>query len=258
MIENLELLQITEENIDTNHICCAIGKDKVNVTRATTKKQWLKQRFPEGLVFTRFNARGKFFIEYLPIEHAWKPLLGTNLTVINCLWVSGRYKRKGLGKQLLETCIHDAHRQHHDGVCVVSSRKKMSFLTDKSFFVKHGFEPCDTAYPYFELLVYPLTAATQRPAFTEQARNGVFKNSKEFSFIFSNQCPFMEEYAQIMATVCETRGHTAEIIKLHTKNEALKLGSPFGTFGVYHHGQFILHEPMAAKKFNAFLNKQIN
>ena len=34
--------------------------------QALAKKEWLKQRFDEGLVFYRSEERGKCFIEYIP------------------------------------------------------------------------------------------------------------------------------------------------------------------------------------------------
>jgi hypothetical protein len=67
----------------------------------------------------------------------------------------------------------------------------------------------------------------------------------------------MEEYAKTMAEVCEQRGKTTELIKLKNKTDAQKLGSPFGTFGIYYNGKFIHHEPMTEKKFNKFLDKTI-
>ena len=46
-------IRITEENIDKEHICCAMsGKQSL------AKKERLKQRFAEGLVFYRSAARG--------------------------------------------------------------------------------------------------------------------------------------------------------------------------------------------------------
>ena len=44
----MDYIQITKENIDKEHICCAMsGKQSL------AKKEWLKQRFAEGLVFYR-------------------------------------------------------------------------------------------------------------------------------------------------------------------------------------------------------------
>ena len=51
----MNYIRITKENIDKEHICCAMsGKQSV------VKKEWLKQRFDEGqsIVFLRI------FIEY--------------------------------------------------------------------------------------------------------------------------------------------------------------------------------------------------
>ncbi|HOM54209.1 MAG TPA: hypothetical protein PKW46_01525 [Thermotogota bacterium] len=81
----MEIIEITEQNIDKEHICCAIGKDKENENRAFTKKAWMKKNFRDGLVFRRLDDRGKVFIEYLPIEKVWKPLIGANYLIINCL-----------------------------------------------------------------------------------------------------------------------------------------------------------------------------
>lgn len=65
----MNYIRITKENIDREHICCAMsGKQSL------TKKEWLKQRLDEGLVFYRSEERGKCFIEYIPAESAWVPI----------------------------------------------------------------------------------------------------------------------------------------------------------------------------------------
>ena len=76
--QELKLIQIDENNIDVEHICCAIGNDNINIEKAKSKKRWMRERFNDGLVFKRYDARGKFFIEYLPIGEVWKPILGEN------------------------------------------------------------------------------------------------------------------------------------------------------------------------------------
>jgi len=60
----MEILSIDINNIENEHICCAIGNDKTNKTRAQSKKEWMKKAFSEGLTFKRLNERGKAFIEY--------------------------------------------------------------------------------------------------------------------------------------------------------------------------------------------------
>ena len=98
----MEYIRITKENIDKEHICCAMsGKQSL------AKKDWLKQRFEEGLVFYRSAERGKCFIEYIPAENAWVPIEAAGWLYINCLWVSGSLKGHGYSSELLEECLRD-------------------------------------------------------------------------------------------------------------------------------------------------------
>ncbi len=44
----------------------------------------MKNNFDKGLVFKRFDVRGKAFIEYIPAENAWCPITADNYIFINC------------------------------------------------------------------------------------------------------------------------------------------------------------------------------
>jgi len=254
----MSIIKITPENIDNEHICCAIGNDKPNQERANTKKNWMKARFQEGLVFKRLDERGKIFIEYMPIETVWKPISGKNFMVINCLWVSGQFKGKGLSKQLLDECIADTQALGMDGIAVITSTKVRPFLTDKKFYLKHEFQVADTANPYFELLVLKWNKTVENPKFTDLAKSGTCSNTEGFTFIYSNQCPFMEEYVGILSGVLIRKSITYRIVKLNSYSEAQQLGSPFGTLGIYYNGKFVTHELMTDKKFESFLEEIIS
>lgn len=83
----MEYIRITRDNIDAEHVCCAMsGK------QALAKKEWLKRRFDEGLIFYRSVERGKCFIEYIPAENAWVPIQADGYLYIDCLWVAGSMK----------------------------------------------------------------------------------------------------------------------------------------------------------------------
>ena len=91
---SMEFKRVTLENIEEEHICCAIS-DKKGETCVASKKAWLKERLKEGLVFEKLDVRGKVFIEYLPAEYAWVPVDADGYYYIDCLWVSGQYKGQG-------------------------------------------------------------------------------------------------------------------------------------------------------------------
>ena len=88
---NETFMNLTLNNLDTEHICCAISEKKHQIG-VSVKKQWLKERIEEGHVFRKLDKKGKVFIEYAPIETAWVPVSGENYLYIYCLWVSGSFK----------------------------------------------------------------------------------------------------------------------------------------------------------------------
>ena len=60
----MEFIRVTKENLEKEHICCAISNNKD--VQVSSKKCWLAERFDEGLVFLKSVERGKCFIEYIP------------------------------------------------------------------------------------------------------------------------------------------------------------------------------------------------
>ena len=89
----MELVKLTHDNLEQEHICCAIANNKD--IQVLSKKNWLKERLDEGLVFLKCDVRGKCFIEYLPAEYAWVPVEANGYMYIDCLWVSGQFKGHG-------------------------------------------------------------------------------------------------------------------------------------------------------------------
>ena len=102
----MEYIRVTKENLEKEHICCAISNNKD--IQVSSKKAWLADRFDEGLVFLKSVERGKCFIEYIPAECAWNPIEAPGYMYINCLWVSGSFKGHGYSSDLLSECIEDS------------------------------------------------------------------------------------------------------------------------------------------------------
>lgn len=250
----MEFINITKDNIKTEHICCAIGNDIANKKRSETKKQFLIPLLEKGLVFRKLNERGKVFIEYMPAENSFKAVNADNYMLIHCLWVSGKFKGQGYSKELMQYCIKDSQEKGKDGICVVTSGKKRPFLTDKSFYEKFNFKVCDTGKPFFELMYLPLKSNAEIPQFTENAKEGKFENSADFTLMYTDQCTFTGEYSAVMKDIIEKRNFSAEIIKLSSADEAKTLGGGFTTFGLYYKGNLITNELMTDKKLNVLID----
>lgn len=69
----MEYIRVTKDNLESEHICCAISNNRD--IQVASKKAWLAQRFDDGLVFLKSVERGKCFIEYIPAENAWNPIV---------------------------------------------------------------------------------------------------------------------------------------------------------------------------------------
>ena len=86
----MEYIRATKENIDSEHICCASSNnDDVQIS---SKKEWMKSCFKDGLVFLKSFERGKCFIEYVLAENTWVPIDAKEYIYIDCLWVSSSFK----------------------------------------------------------------------------------------------------------------------------------------------------------------------
>ena len=75
----MEYIRVTKENLEQEHICCAISNNKD--VQVSSKKAWLAERFYEGLVFLKSVERGKCFIEYIPSRECLEPDCGRQLHV---------------------------------------------------------------------------------------------------------------------------------------------------------------------------------
>lgn len=139
----MEYIKVTNENIEKEHICCAISNS--NDIQVSSKKAWLSERLEDGLVFLKSAERGKCFIEYIPAENAWNPISADGYMYIDCLWVAGSFKGHGYSSDLLNACIEDSKNKGKKGLCILAAAKKKPFLADPKFLKYKGFQVCDEA-----------------------------------------------------------------------------------------------------------------
>lgn len=242
----MEIITITKENLESEHICCAISNNKD--IKVSTKKAWLSARLDEGLVFKKGNMRGKCFIEYIPAEKAWAPIAADGYMYIDCLWVSGQFKGHGYSSLLLDECIVDSKKKGKKGIVVLSSNKKMPFLSDPKFFRHKGFMLADTAEPYFELLYLPFSSNTDVPKFRQQAKTPNVID-KGFVLYYTAQCPFTAQYVPLINIVANENDVPFRYVHLDTVCEAQHAPSPFTTYSLFYNGKFITHEILSESKF---------
>lgn len=249
----MDFVKLTHENIENEHICCAIANNKD--IQVMSKKNWLKDRLDEGLVFLKCDVRGKCFIEYIPAEFAWAPIEADGYMYINCLWVSGQFKGHGYSTWLLDKCIEDAKEKGKKGLVILSSKKKMGFLSDPKYMKYKGFETVDTARPYFELMYLPFDKNADKPCFKKSVHT--HENiPKGFALYYTNQCPFTAKYVPIIESMAKERGADFQVIQIDTKEKAQNAPSPFTTYSLFYDGELVTHEILSEKKFEKILESK--
>lgn len=244
-----EYLNLTEENIESEHICCAIGDPK-HQDGVNSKKEWLKSKLKDGHVFRKLNARGKIFIEYEPIETAWVPISGKNYEYIYCLWVAGSFKGKGIGGELLEYAINDAKEKGMSGICTLSSKKKKPFLGEKKFFEHYGFKAVDEIGEY-QLLALQFDDS-ETPKFNDNARKMKIE-SKEFTVYYSPECPYVEHEVKELTDFAKENDTVINFIKIDTLEKAKNVPCVFNNWANFYNGEFVSNTILNANSFKKLI-----
>lgn len=239
----MDYIRITEDNIDAEHICCAMSNKQSNI-----KKEWMKQRFEEGLVFYRSAERGKCFIEYIPAENAWVPIEADRYLHINCLWIAGSMKGHGYSNDLLDECIRDAKESGRQGLCILSSERKKEFLSDAKYLKYKGFRVADEAANGITLMYLPLTDDAKIPRFKACAKEGRI-SEEGFVIYYTDQCPFTYYWVPRVAEAAAEHGIAVKTVHITDRETAQAMPVPVTTYALFRDGKYITHGIQSDKKF---------
>lgn len=242
----MEYIQVTNENLDKEHICCAISNN--NDIQVSSKKAWLSERFDEGLVFLKSTERGKCFIEYIPAEYAWNPIDAEGYMHINCLWVSGSLKGHGYANDLLQACISDSKAKGKKGLCILGSAKKKPFLADPRFLKYKGFRVCDEADNGIQLWYLPFEERSAGPSFKACAKHPHIDRSG-YVLYYTSQCPFNAKYVPVLQQTALEHQIPFEVIHIQSREQAQNTPSPVTAYALFYNGNYITNEQMNAQKF---------
>jgi len=248
----MEFVVVNKDNLEKEHICCAISNNKD--IQVQSKKSWLEERFDDGLVFLKANERGKCFIEYIPAENAWIPIIADDYMYIDCLWVSGALKGHGYSSELLDKCIQDTKSKGKKGLCILSSEKKKPFLADPKFLLHKGFKVCDRSSAGIELWYLPFEDTAELPKFKECAKEPHI-SLNGYVLFRTNQCPFTAKYAPIIENIANENGVEFRIININNKEDAQNAPTPVTSYALFKDGCFLTNEVLSEKKFLAMIGK---
>ncbi len=248
----MEYVRVTKENLEKEHICCAISNNKD--VQVASKKAWLEGRFDDGLVFLKSVERGKCFIEYIPAENAWNPIDADGYMYIDCLWVSGSFKGHGYSNDLLAACVDDSRAKGKKGLCILSSAKKKPFLADPKYLKYKGFEVADEASNGIQLWYLPFEEGAKKPCFKPCAKNP-HADGKGYVLYYTHQCPFNAKYVPVVEETAKANGVGFRAVLLDSKEAARNAPTPITTYALFCDGDYITNEQMNDARFLKLIGK---
>jgi ribosomal protein S18 acetylase RimI-like enzyme len=245
-----EIVDVTPENLDRYDLFCKKSKPKEPCYQ--NKLAWYLDQFKHGLRIKLLMvdegkpykvSRG--FIEYIPAENGWRVVNAPGYTLIHCIWVVGRHKKKGYGSELLRQVLDDARSQGKKGVAVVAS--KGNWLPGLKLFLKHGFQKVDEAPPVFELLVHKFTDAPD-PSFSTDWDRRAQAFGKGLTIVRTVQCPYILDATDIITSAAKKLGIKSRVVDLETSKEVQDSApSAYGVFNVVYNGKVISYSWISKK-----------
>ncbi len=248
MEPKFDIIDVNPSNLERAGFFCYMSKPKSPGYQS--KQAWLENRFSEGLKLKILHERGgrkTAFIEYIPGEYAWRAVHAPGYLVIHCLWVVGKSKGKGYGKQLLQACLDDARVQGKQGVAIVTT--DATWLPKKKFFLANGFVEIDQAPPCFQLLVYRFDD-TPMPSFPHDWESRLAAFGAGLTVVRTSQCPYIENAAASILQLAAEAGIPARQVEQRTAQEVqAQAPCAYGVFGVVLDGKLLSYIYLAKKDF---------
>ena len=218
------------------------------------KWNWFKERYREGLVLKLVmdeNDNPAGFIEYVPAEYAWRPIIAPNYYFIHCMMIyPNKNKGKGYGKLMLQDCKDQARNHSKDGVAVMTS--KGPWMADNRIFLQNGFEVVDEK-DRFQLLSW---------SFRNEIRPKFYAWEKEadryqgWHLLYADQCPWHDKSAQTLAEVALDYDIDLEVKRLTSPQSAQHVPCGYGTFALIHDGKVVSDHYISATRFKNILKQE--
>lgn len=250
-MEDIRIVSVTPDHVEEYGIYCIRDKSAPGYE---AKVNWLCNKQNSGVMLKMAidgNGKQLGFIETLPSEKAWRPLLAKDLMYIQCIAIFGKDARnKSVGSKLVEACEEEAVKQKRKGLCTITS--KGAWMADSSLFEKKGFIKSDE-YDRFELMFKPFSAKTAQPSLIRWDQE--LKKYKGWNLIYADQCPWHYKSVTDLTEVAQGLGIKLKVKKLTSPEEAQQAPSGFGTFSLIKNGVLLADHYISATRFKNIIRQ---
>jgi GNAT superfamily N-acetyltransferase len=250
--EGITLDKVGPENLSACGIGCLTNPRHEGFE---PKVDWLQQRFAEGLHFLLFrDGQGKplAFLEYVPGEHAWRPVDAEGWLFVHCLWVYSKgQKVGGLGSRLIQACIDEARQAGAVGVAAMVSDGP--WMAGKQVFLRNGFEQIAES-DRFQLVTHRLKDGPA-PRFRDTSTGR--EEQRGLSIVYAAQCPMLPKSVNDLTEMAAEHGLDVNVTVLNSALEAQNAPSHYGVFSLLWNGRLLSDHYVSKGRFKNILRDEI-
>jgi len=249
--DKITFVDVTPENVENEGIFCNKNKKSPGFK---AKAAWFKTEFKHGLrmkIAIDENGKQLGYIEYMPAEKAWRPIIADNYFFIQCIVIfSNEIKNNGVGSLLVAQCEQDARQNNKSGVCTLSSNGP--WVANNTLFEKNNFTLTETL-ERFNLMVKTFDNKFPLPKLIDW--NKAQPKYKGWNLVYADQCPWHEKSVTDILQSATKNGITLNVIKLETAQETKNAPSGFATFSLICDGKLLADHYISKTRFENILKQ---
>lgn len=249
----MEIIEITADNIDNYGVFCS---KNLKSEGFKAKRAWYLNEYKYGwrLAVVVDDDRQLGFIEYGPIEHAWRPISGEGYYFIQCIMVQSKKDRsKGIAAKLINYVRTYAKSQNAKGLCSFSS--KGTWMASSDIFIKHGFVKIDSK-DRFDLLLDSFDASAELPKFIAW-ENQLSQYDTGWHLLYANQCPWHIKSVEDLQKTAKSNDVILNVWQINSAKELKESPAGFGVFALIKDGKLLEDHYISATRFKNILNKEL-
>ena len=248
-------ISITEVNLDNVAQEGLFCVKNVKAPGYSAKLKWFRERVADGLKLKilKEDDQPLGFIEYVPAEKAWRPVVAPGFLFIHCIVIYSKDKReRNLGSLLIQDCLNDAKQNRKKGVSVMSS--KGSWIADKRIFIKNDFSLIEEK-GRFELLEFKLDKRAPSAQLIDWERN--LTRYSGWHLIYADQCPWHAKAVEELYKTSLDFDIDLKITQLKRPEDIQRSPSGYGVFGLVNNGKLLEDHYISATRFKNILKKEL-
>lgn len=245
-------ISINPENVEEHGLFCIKNK-KADGYRA--KLKWFLDQYDLGLrLFIAVDQTGKQlgFVECIPAEFAWRPVLAENYLFIQCITIYSKSdRRQGLGSELLNKCERLAVEGEMAGLCTMTSTGP--WVADNGVFEQNGYQSAEKQ-DRFELWLKPLQENGPPPSLADWRKEQ--SRYQGWHLVYADQCPWHQKAVTELCATAAQNGIDLQVTQLVSPEQIRRAPSGFGTFSLLRDGRLLADHYISKTRFRNILKKE--